>query len=95
VTGKYRAIKKQNEADATQCKLRDQAARQKQIDLQLRERRQLQHEFRVVRHQHGIQINKLNRDMGEYLKLSPDDQVKTLERKTRKKVVRPLPRHRY
>ena len=84
VTGKYRAIKKENEANAKQCKSRDQAERQKLIDQQLRERRYLQHEIRLMRHQHGIQIKKLNRDMGEYLKLSPDDRDKALHEKKRK-----------
>jgi len=56
-----------------QCKSRDQSERQKLIDQQLRQRRQLQHEIRLMRHQHGIQIKKLNRDMSEYLKLSPAD----------------------
>jgi hypothetical protein len=75
--------------------MRDQAERQKLIDQQLRERRHLQHEIRLMRHQYGIQIKKLNRDMGEYLKLSADDQAKILERKTSKRIVRLLPRHRY
>ncbi len=74
VTGKYRAIKKQNEDEAKRCNMRDQSNRQKLIDQQLRERRQLQHEFRLLRHQYGIQFKKLNRDMGEYLKLSADNQ---------------------
>ncbi len=65
VTGKYRAIKEENEANAKQCKTRDQAERQKLIDQQLRERRHLQHEFRLIRHHHGIQIKKFNRDMGK------------------------------
>ena len=44
------------------------------IDRQLRERRKIQHDIRLLRHQHGIQIKKLNRDMGEYLKLSANNQ---------------------
>lgn len=70
VTGKYRAIKKQNEVEANRCKLRDQVEQQALIDQQLRERRRLQHEIRLLRHQHGIQIKKLNRDMSKYLKLT-------------------------
>ena len=73
VTGKYRSIKKQNETEAKQCKLRDQAEVQKLIDQQIRERRELQHEFRILRHQHGIQIKKLNRDMSKFLKLTDND----------------------
>jgi len=94
VTGKYRAIKKENEANAKRCKTRDQAERQKQIDPQLRERRQLQHDFRLLRHHHGIQIKKLNRDMSEYLKLSPADQGSALrQKKTQAKRKRIRSRH--
>jgi len=84
VTGKYRAIKKQNESEASQCKLRDQAERQKLIDQQLRERRKLQHDFRLLRHQHGVQIKKLNRDMEEYLKISPENQANALRQNKRR-----------
>ncbi len=80
VTGKYRVIKNENEANATQCEKRDQTERQNLIDRQLHERRYLQHEFRLMRHQHGIQIKKLNRDMGDYLKLSPVYQEQTLSK---------------
>ena len=82
VTGKYRAIKKQNEAEAMQCKQRDQAERQNLIDRQLRERRKLQHEIRILRHHYGIQIKKLSRDMSRYLQLAGRGHEKrmTLER---------------
>ena len=83
VTGKYKQIKKLNEAETLQCKLRDQSERQKLIDQQLRERRQVQHDIRLLRHQHGIRIKKLNRDIGSYLKLSPDSQVDALHQKKR------------
>lgn len=65
-------IKKLNEADTQQCKSRDQSECQKLIDQQLRERREIQHDIRLLRHQHGIRIKKLNSDIGTYLKLSPD-----------------------
>ncbi len=73
VTGKYRTIKKQNETEAKQCKLRDKAERQKLIDQQLRERKDLQHEFRLLRHHYGIQIKNLNWDMSKFLKLTDND----------------------
>ena len=82
VTGKYRQIKKLNEADTLRCKSRDQSERQTLIDRQLRERRQIQHDIRLHRHQHGIRIKKLNRDIGLYLKLSPDQQIGSLNRTT-------------
>ncbi len=84
VTGKYHKIKKQNEAEALDCKLRDRTERQDLIDNQLSERRQLQHEIRLLRHWHSIQIKKLNRDMGAYLKLLPDDQDKSMHQSKRR-----------
>ncbi len=54
---------------------------EKLIDSQLRERRHLQHEIRVMHHQHGIKIKKLNHDMSKYLKLSPANQHEALRRK--------------
>ncbi len=80
VTGKYKQIKKLNELEALQCKSRDQSERQTLIDKQVRERRRIQHDIRLLRHQHGITIKKLNRDIGSYLKLSPDRQVNALNR---------------
>ena len=78
VTGKYREIKRHNEAEAIACKSRDQVELQKLIEKQLAERRRLQHEYRMLRHHHTIRIKKLNRDMGEYLKLSPNQQDKAM-----------------
>ena len=83
VTGKYRAIKKENEANTKQCEMRDHLERQKLIDQQLRERRHLLHEFRLIRHHHGIQIKKLNRDMGEFLNPSSGDQGSASNKKKR------------
>lgn len=88
VTGKYKQIKKLNEAETLQCKSRDQSERQMLIDRQLRERRKIQHDIRLLRHQHGIRIKKLNRDIGSYLKLSPDSQVDALNRATSENTVR-------
>jgi len=83
VTGKYRKIKKLNEAETLQCRSRDQSERQKLIDKQLRERRQIQHDIRLLRHQHGIKVKKLSRDIVSYLKLSPDQQIDALHQNKR------------
>lgn len=88
VTGKYRVIKKKNETEAKQCKLRDQAERQNVIDQQLLENRELQHEFRLLRHQHGIQIKILNRDVNEYLKLPSKEGAVVLTKKERQSVLK-------
>lgn len=80
VTGKYRQIKKRNEAEALRCKLRDQSEVQKLVERQLNERRSLQHEIRLLRHHHGIRIKKLGRDINVFLKLSPAEQNIALSR---------------
>ena len=82
VTGKYKQIKNLNEAETLQCKSRDQSEQQKLIDRQLHERRKIQHDIRLLRHQHGIQIKKLNRDIGEYLKFNSTQQRDTLTKKS-------------
>ncbi len=74
VTGKYKKIKKQNESETLVCKLRDRSEQQKQIDVQLLERRQLQREIRLLRHHHQVRVKKLNREISNYLKLSPASQ---------------------
>lgn len=74
VTGKYRQIKKKNEAQAVQCKLRDEVEMQKLIEQQLTERRQVQQEIRQLRFHHTLTTKKLNRDISNYLKLSPEQQ---------------------
>jgi len=94
VTGKYRQITKQNEAEASSCNKRDQSETQNLIDTQLSERRQVQHEIRLLRHQHGVRVKRLNRDIGAYLKLSPDrqsgalDQLTTQQKTLRRKKIR-------
>tara|TARA_R110002126_G_scaffold239459_19_gene382823 strand:- start:3573 stop:4871 length:1299 start_codon:yes stop_codon:yes gene_type:complete len=82
VTGKYKQIKKLNEVESLLYKSRDQSECQKQINQQLRERRKIQHNIRLLRHQHGIRIKKLNRDIGSYLKLSTDGQVDAINSAT-------------
>ncbi len=86
VTGKYRQIKKQNEAEAHACKVRDQSERQSLIDAQLSGRRLLQHEVRLLRHHHGVRVKKLNREMSEYLKLSPDQQSGALDQRVAQRI---------
>lgn len=85
VTGKYRKIKAQNEQEAANCKIRDQSERQAMIDRQLRARRLVQHEKLLLRHHFDIAIKQINRDMGEYLKLSPNQQDEVFRRKSEKK----------
>jgi len=92
LSGKYKKVKEQNEREARRSKLRDRAERQKLIDRQLRQRRALQHEIRMLRHHHGIRMKRLDRDMAEYLRLSHEGQEKALRQK--EKQTRPERRRR-
>ncbi len=94
VTGKYRRIKKQNEVEAIQYKLRDQLEMQLLIYRQLNERRSLQHEVLLLRHRRNITIKKLNRDMGEYLKLSPAEQDETFRKQANQNAKQKLKKQR-
>lgn len=67
VTGKYSALQKQNETESKSCKLRDQSEMQNLIERQLIERRQLQHEYQVLRNHQAIKGAKLDREIGDVL----------------------------
>jgi len=88
VTGKYRKIKLANENEARENKTRDRQERQALVEMQLRERRALQHGFLQLRHHHEITMKKLNRDMGVYLELSGQDQNEALQRQRQKNIKR-------
>ncbi len=75
VTGKYSQIKKRDESETMQCKLCDQSEMQKLIDRQLGERQRIQREVRQIRHQHTNETKRLNREINEYLHLSPVQQT--------------------
>ena len=59
--------------------LRALQQQKKQLEKKI-ERRNIQHDIRLLRLQHGIKIKKPNRDIGSYLKLSPVSQVDALNR---------------
>lgn len=82
VTGKYKAIKLQNEAECSMSKSRDQLEMQKLVERQLTERRQLQHEYQVLRQHHAIKLAKLNREIGDPLNSSQSDKDETFRRKS-------------
>ena len=88
VTGKYREIKKLNESQAVQCKLRDEVEMQKLVERQLTERRQIQQEIRQLRFHHTLTTKKLNRDISNYLKLSPEQQNRELTELSRQGIIR-------
>lgn len=74
VTGKYNKIKVQNQSEAADCDRRDHTELQQLVQKQLSVRQRLQHEIRTHRHHYALSVKLLNREMGEFLKLSPTDQ---------------------
>lgn len=80
VTGKYRKIVQQNELEKSQCDARDQLEFQRLIELQLVERRALQHEIRLLRYHHSIEHGNRNTHHSELNKL--EEQEKSLRQKS-------------
>ncbi len=85
VSGEYKKIKKMNEVETIQYKLRDELEMDALIHKQLTDRQSLQNAVLFLRHSHNIKIKSLNRDIADYLKLSPDGQDAALRRKLEKK----------
>ena len=81
LTGQYKAIKKQNEAESLKAKSRDRSELQTLIEHQLTERRRLQHDVRSMRHRHVLGIKKLNRDMASFLSNGTKQQNKKQHRR--------------
>ncbi len=85
VTGQYKAIRKQNEAETHTAKIRDRGEVQALIDSQQAERRRLQHDIRFKRHRHVLEIKKLNRDMAALLQLKPQQQDEVFQKQEQRK----------
>ena len=83
--GRYKTIKKQNEAETKIAKTRDRSELQTVIDRQQSERRRLQHEVRSMRYRHALGIKKLNRDMAELQKLNPNQQDNVFRQKQQRR----------
>ncbi|MGX1499846.1 hypothetical protein ACSSV1_004906 [Labrenzia sp. MBR-25] len=73
LTGKYRSIKKRNEAESRSCAQRDAIELENLIISQLRERQSLQHEKRLIRHRHVVLSKKLQKDLKAYMSLGTGD----------------------
>jgi len=63
LTGRFRAIKKQNEVEVSKCRQRDRAEMQAVIDQHLSERRKLQEEKKLVLHRVGVLRRRIEADM--------------------------------
>ena len=94
LTGQYKAIRRQNEAEAHAAQIRDRDELQTLINRQQIDRQQLQHEVRSIRFRHVLGIKKLNRDMATFVKLSSvqkDVAIQQIEQRKQQKHYR----HRY
>jgi len=94
LTGQYRAIRRQNEAEAYEAQTRDRNEQQALIDSQQAGRQLLQHEVRSMRFRHVLGIRKLNRDMAEFLKPGTSQQDEALKQKQQRRELRPRQRRR-
>ncbi len=81
LSGKNSKIQSQNSMETYWSYQRDQKERQNLIDQQLSERRVLQRQIKQVRLRHTRSVTRLHRDIGFYLRLSPERQEQILERK--------------
>lgn len=72
VSGKNKAIRKENEQEAWQAMKRDDAEREEQRQAQLVERRKLQGELQEAKEQHAQEVAALKADIAQYIDLSGD-----------------------
>jgi len=73
LTGKYRAVKKQNETEAQATRERHAQERQQLIEKQFQQRRVLQERERDLRKQQAEQLRELRRDVGRYLQFTKSE----------------------
>jgi len=86
ITGRYKQIKQEVEAEAQATQHHDRTERQALIDRQLSDRQRLQLEARSLRFRHTLRTKKLYRDMAEFLEFGgsePDREQRRLIRRTR------------
>lgn len=70
ITGRHRAIRRQNEEEAYAAIARDDRERDALADKQLEERRAIQHEVTAMRQRHHEEQEKLRADVAHYAGLS-------------------------
>jgi putative protein kinase ArgK-like GTPase of G3E family len=83
LTGKYRQVRNENEAEAAATRERHAAERQKLIQSQLKQRAVLAEREKELRQQQAERLSGLRRDIGRYLALGRD--ASTDERAERKR----------
>lgn len=72
LTGRFREMKRQNEAEAALTAARHAQEKQRQIEEQLGQRAVLQTQFKSLRKSQADQLRDLRRDIGRYLAFSRD-----------------------
>ena len=69
ITGKYQNIRRQNERETEQCRVRDRQEKQNLIERQLEERQKLQRQISPILQQHQDQLLAIKQDIGKYLEM--------------------------
>ncbi len=72
INGKYRQVRKSNEADAIRAKSRHASALQELVEEQLQQRAVLQAQFKDLRRQQAQQLLELRKDIGRFLSFTKD-----------------------
>lgn len=72
VSGRYAKIRRQNEHEAWQALERDTAEKDQLINRQLEERRELQGRIVKMRQRRSQELETLNRDIAEYMRMQTD-----------------------
>jgi len=79
-TGRARAVRKENEADAQRCMIRDRKERNKIMRGQLSERQELQSRVREILHGQSLDRAELAKEVVHYMRLAERPVDKRLER---------------
>ncbi len=69
ITGKYKAVRQQNEQETERCRIRDRDERQAMVQHQLAERQKLQKEIRPIVQEHRLQLLGLKQDIARNIEL--------------------------
>lgn len=69
ITGKYKAVRQQNEQETERSRIRDRDERQALVQHQLAERQKLQKEIRPIVQEHKLQLLGLKQDIARYIEL--------------------------
>lgn len=70
ITGRYQEVRRQNEAEAENSRLRQNAERERLVERQLDQRRALHVQIKELRNRQATQLRELRREIGRFLTFS-------------------------